>query len=209
MSESTVIKMDGSCFQERKPTTFSVLDLKEHYPKKCEDVFLQKNKATKNLLLTVQNQNLLESQSQSLINDNSLFYLSYFETMKKRMKELELMQSPTRSPIKPFKIKNVSKLKNQERILKKLDTMIQLKNSGSKQKSSCKTMQNITYTEERKSLKCGYLHTLFREKSSESKQIPSIFIKKEVDLKIKTKNSHFGNKTKKLIKIVNESRLNA
>lgn len=178
MAESTVIKMDASCFQERKPTTYSIFDLKEHHPRKCQDVYLPKNKATKNLLLTVKNQNLLESQSQSLINNNSQLYLSYFETMKKRMKELELMQSPTRSPFKPFKIKNVSKFKNQERILKKLDTMIHLKNSCSKKQNvSYKTMQNITYTEE----KCGYLHSLFKEKSSEGKQIPSIFIKKEVN----------------------------
>ena len=205
MAESTVIKMDGSCIQERKPTTYSIFNLKQHYPKKCQDIYLPKNKATKNLLLTVQNQKLLESQSQSLMNNNSQLYLSYFDTMKKRMKELELMQSPTRSPIKPFKIKNVSKFKNQERILKKLDTMIHLKNSCSKKNTSCKTMQNITYSEET----CGYLQSLFKEKSSESKPIPSIFIKKEADLKIKTKNSHFGKHTKKLIKIVNESRLNA
>ena len=199
--------MDGSCFQERKSTTYSIFDSKKHYPKKCQDVYLPKNKATNNLLLTVQNQKLLESQSQSLMNNNSQFYLSYFETMKKRMKELDFLQSPTRSPIKPFKIKNVSKFKNQERILKKLDTMIHLKNSCSKkQDSSCRTMPNLDCIEEKKS---GYLHSLFREKSSKRKQIPTIYIKKEVDLKIKTTNTHFGKNSKKLIKIVNESRLNA
>ena len=91
--------------------------------------------------------------------------------------------------------------------IEKLDTMIHLKNICSiKQDSSCRTMPNLDCIEEKKS---GYLHSLFREKSSKRKQIPTIYIKKEVDLKIKTTNTHFGKNSKKLIKIVNESRLNA
>jgi len=179
--------------------TLSILDSlasKQNTPKKSTPyIEIKKSKATKNFLMNLKEQKNLETQSQTSINDNSHFYLSYFAEMKTRLKELQMLESPLRSPVKPFKQKILSKFKN--RVLQKIDTMIQVKNEALPIPGSMKTIDikpTFNKFSDGKGWNSEGIFTFFRKRNNNPKKKALILLEK------------INNSNSKLPIIVNESK---
>jgi hypothetical protein len=145
--------------------------------------------------MNLKEQKNLETQSQTSINDNSHFYLSYFAEMKTRLKELQMLESPLRSPVKPFKQKILSKFKN--RVLQKIDTMIQVKNEALPIPGSMKTIDikpTFNKFSDGKGWNSEGIFTFFRKRNNNPKKKALILLEK------------INNSNSKLPIIVNESK---